>query len=58
VKNEYWNDFANRLRVARGWVAGQFGGMLLLILATLGWTRLPDKHVWEVAGGDRAAVRG
>jgi len=35
--------------VARGWVAGQFGGMLLLILATLGWTRLPDKHVWEVA---------
>ena len=49
MKNEYWNDFANRLRVARGWVAGQFGGMLLLILATLGWTRLPDKHVWEVA---------
>ena len=49
MKNEYWNDLTSRLRVARGWVAGQFGGMMLLILATLAWTRLPDKHVWQVA---------
>ena len=36
-----------------GWLAaglwGSSGGMLLLILATLAWTRLPDKHWWEVA---------
>ena len=49
MRNEYLNDLANRLRAARGWVVGQFGGMLLLILATLSWTRLPDKHWWEVA---------
>ena len=37
-----------RLRRARGWVAAQFGGTLLLILAGAGWTRLPDKHGWQV----------
>jgi hypothetical protein len=37
------------LWTARRWVAGQFGGTLLLILAALAWTRLPDKHGWQVA---------
>jgi hypothetical protein len=39
----------SRLWVARGWIAGQFGGTLLLIVAGLAWTRLPDKHGWQVA---------
>ena len=38
-----------RLWTARRWVAGQFGGTLLLMLAALAWTRLPDKHGWQVA---------
>lgn len=38
-----------RLWSARRWVIGQFGGTLLLILAALAWTRLPDKHGWQVA---------
>jgi hypothetical protein len=37
-----------RLWTARRWVAGQFGGTLLLMLAALAWTRLPDKHGWQV----------
>ncbi len=31
-----------------GWVAAQFWGTLLLVLAGLAWTRLPDKHAWQV----------
>lgn len=38
-----------RLWTARRWVVGQFYGALLLILAALAWTRLPDKHGWQVA---------
>ena len=38
-----------RLWTARRWVVGQFGGTLLLILAALAWTRLPDKLGWQVA---------
>jgi hypothetical protein len=38
-----------RFWTARSWVVGQFGGTLLLILAALAWTRLPDKHGWQVA---------
>ena len=33
---------------ARGWVAAQFWVTLLLVLAGLAWTRLPDKHAWQV----------
>jgi hypothetical protein len=39
---------SGRLWTARRWVAGQFYGMFLLILAALAWTRLPDKHGWQV----------
>jgi hypothetical protein len=38
-----------RLGSARAWVVAQFVLTLLLILAGLAWTRLPDKHVWQVA---------
>jgi hypothetical protein len=34
---------------ARVWIALQFGLTLLLILLGLVWTRLPDKHFWQVA---------
>jgi hypothetical protein len=37
-----------RLGVARVWVALQFGLTLVLLLVGLAWTRLPEKHVWEV----------
>lgn len=42
-------EMLGRMRRAWGWVAGQFGGVLLLILLGLAWTRLPDKHGWQVA---------
>jgi hypothetical protein len=38
----------SRLWTARRWVAGQFYGTFLLILAALAWTRLPDRHGWQV----------
>lgn len=41
-------DFFGRLGRGWVWIAAQFGGTLLLILAALGWTRLPDKHGWQV----------
>jgi hypothetical protein len=39
------------LRVSRAkrWVVAQFVGMPLLIAVGLAWTRLPDKHIWQVA---------
>ena len=42
-------DLLVRLARARVWVALQFGLTLVLILAGLAWTRLPDKHLWQVA---------
>ena len=42
-------DLQIRLRHARVWVALQFGLTLLLILVGTAWTRLPDKHGWQVA---------
>jgi hypothetical protein len=44
-----FQDLFLRLRRAWGWVAGQFFGTALLILAGIAWTRLPDKHAWQVA---------
>jgi len=37
-----------RILPAWRWVAAQFAGMLLLLLIGLAWTRLPEKHVWQV----------
>jgi hypothetical protein len=42
-------DLLTRLSNARLWVALQFGLTLLLILVAIAWTRLPDKHAWQVA---------
>lgn len=46
---KHLNGLFSRLWLARRWVAGQFGGTLLLIVAGLAWTRLPDRHGWQVA---------
>jgi hypothetical protein len=42
-------DLLHRLRRGWGWVVAQFVLTLVLILVGLAWTRLPDKHVWQVA---------
>ena len=39
----------HRLRLSWVWVALQFVLTFVLILAGLAWTRLPDKHIWQVA---------
>ena len=41
-------DLFRRLRLSVAWVAAQFWAMLLLVLAGVAWTRLPDKHAWQV----------
>jgi hypothetical protein len=42
-------EMLKRLARAWGWVVGQFGGVMLLVMAGLAWTQLPDKHGWQVA---------
>jgi hypothetical protein len=44
----YFKDMFGRLRQSWRWVAAQFVVTLLLILAGLAWTRLPERHVWQV----------
>jgi hypothetical protein len=48
VSNGPSMNLFGRLSRARAWVAAQFVLTLLLILAGLAWTRLPDKHIWQV----------
>jgi hypothetical protein len=45
----YRKDLLGRLRQSRRWIAAQFALTALLILVGLAWTRLPDKHIWQVA---------
>lgn len=45
----YFKDLFGRLSQNRRWVAAQFVGTLLLILIGIAWTRLPEKHLWQVA---------
>ena len=47
--HELMRDLADNLRAARGWILAQFVGIPLIALAGIGWTRLPDKHWWQVA---------
>jgi hypothetical protein len=47
--HELMHDLAHNLRTARGWILVQFFGFPLIVLAGAGWTRLPDKHWWQVA---------
>ena len=42
------NDLFRRLRSSLAWVAAQFWATLLIILAGVAWTRLPDKYAWQV----------
>jgi hypothetical protein len=42
------NDLLRRLRASLGWIAAQFWATLLIVLAGVGWTRVPEKHVWQV----------
>ena len=42
-------DLFRRLGRAWVWVAAQFVLTLVLLLVGLAWTRIPDKHVWQVA---------
>ena len=49
MKISFFPDLFGRLRRRWGWVAAQFGVTPLLILVGLAWTRLPEKHVWQVA---------
>jgi hypothetical protein len=42
-------DFLGRLGRSWGWIIAQFGLTLVVILLGLGWTRLPEKHAWQVA---------
>jgi hypothetical protein len=44
-----FNDLIRRLRLSLAWVAAQFWATLLIILAGIGWTRLPDSYAWQVA---------
>jgi len=44
----YFRDLFRRLLQSRRWIAAQFGLTLLLILIGIVWTRLPEKHVWQV----------
>ncbi|MFZ0396267.1 MAG: hypothetical protein WCF17_00140 [Terracidiphilus sp.] len=50
---EVWGDLIRdgmaRLKRAWGWVVAQFIGMALLIALGLVWTRIPEKHGWQVA---------
>ncbi|MGO9776199.1 MAG: hypothetical protein ACLQGT_06850 [Terracidiphilus sp.] len=44
----YFKDLFGRLCQSRRWVATQFILIPLLILIGIAWTRLPEKHVWQV----------
>lgn len=43
-----FHDLLHRLRRSLGWVAAQYWATLLLIAAGIAWTRLPDRHWWQV----------
>ncbi len=42
-------DLFRRLRLSWGWIMGQFVGIALFAAVGLAWTRLPEKHLWQVA---------
>lgn len=41
-------DLFGRLRASLGWVAAQFWATLLIVLVGVLWTRVPERHVWQV----------
>jgi len=44
----YFNETFRRIGKAWAWVAAQFWVTLLLVIAVLAWTRLPDQHSWQI----------
>lgn len=45
----YFKDLFHRLRLSWRWILAQFAGIALFIVVGLAWTRLPEKHLWQVA---------
>ena len=43
-----FRDLFKRLHTARLWVLVHFFGLPLLLLIGIGWTRLGEKHLWQV----------
>src|SRR5579864_2160201 len=41
-------DWLGRVRRAWMWIVLQFAGLAVLIALGLLWTRIPEKHVWQV----------
>ena len=41
-------DLLRRLRTSLGWVAAQFWATLLIVLVGVAWTRVSERHVWQV----------
>jgi hypothetical protein len=41
-------DWARRIVRTRGWIALDLLGVALILLAALGWTRIPEKNAWQV----------
>jgi hypothetical protein len=48
VVTSKWSDLLRRLRLSAAWVAAQYWATVLIILAAIAWTRLPDKYAWQV----------
>lgn len=44
----YFKEMLRRMGGAKGWIGAQFWATLLIVLAGVGWTRLPDRHAWQV----------
>ena len=45
----YFKDLFHRLGFSWRWILAQFVGILLFLVIGLAWTRLPEKHWWQVA---------
>ncbi len=43
-----FKEMFRRVGRAWGWTAAQFWATLLIVLVGVGWTRVPDRHVWQV----------
>ena len=43
-----FRDLFRRLRLSWRWILAQFVGAAFLVALALAWTRLPEKHVWQV----------
>jgi hypothetical protein len=44
----YLTETLRRVAQTKGWVAAQFWATLAVLLAGVVWTRVPEKHLWQV----------